>query len=291
MNYNLHSTSISFGGNGFRTTYSSTGRVTRSVGIPGTGLSYVTTSNSRSPSRSRTNNDAASIGRTAAGVGLFAGLTRPQTARTATQAVSVEPPAPVVDIDAVRERIQAIYRFADNPVNWKKILVSQEDFGIDHWDYFKQRAEDVLNGDLDTYFEIISDINPVDDLLQYGSEFECGTDDPRMMVVEFKVNSKAVLHDEATLPSTVYNDLLQDYVCGCAIRVARDILALLPLRHIIINAYDHENAILSVDFDRASLNTVDFERADASDTVERFQHRMSFSLSNGFAKVQALDTL
>lgn len=203
----------------------------------------------------------------------------------------VQPPAPTVDVEAVRERIQAIYRFADNPVNWKKILVSNEDFGIEHWEYFKQRAEDVLNGDLDTYFEIISDINPVDDLLQYGSEFECGTDDPRMMVVEFRVNSNAVLHDAVSLPSPTYNDLLQDYVCGCSIRVARDMLALLPLRHVVINAYDNEDVILSVDFDRTNLNALDFERADASDTVERFPHRMSFSLTSGFARVQALDTL
>ena len=62
VNFGLKSTSISLGGRGFRTTYSSTGRVTRSVGIPGTGLSYVTTetrgrnrqNNNRSNSRNTT---------------------------------------------------------------------------------------------------------------------------------------------------------------------------------------------------------------------------------------------
>lgn len=44
LNVSNKSTSISIGGKGFRKTYSSTGRTTTSVGIPGTGLSYSTTS-------------------------------------------------------------------------------------------------------------------------------------------------------------------------------------------------------------------------------------------------------
>lgn len=44
LNISNKSTSISIGGKGFRKTYSSTGRTTTSVGIPGTGISYVSTS-------------------------------------------------------------------------------------------------------------------------------------------------------------------------------------------------------------------------------------------------------
>ena len=169
--------------------------------------------------------------------------------------------------------------------------MSEANPGMENWDYFKTRAEDVLSGDLDTYFEVISDVNPVDDLLQYGSEFECGTDDPRMLVVEFQVNSDTVLHDAASLNAQTYNDLLQDYVCGCSIRVARDMLALLPLRHVIINAENRNQPILSVDFDREGLGRVDFEHADASDVVETFLHRMEFSLATGFSPVEPLDVL
>lgn len=44
LNVSNKSTSISIGGNGFRKTYSSTGRTTTTVSIPGTGLSYSTSS-------------------------------------------------------------------------------------------------------------------------------------------------------------------------------------------------------------------------------------------------------
>lgn len=42
VNFGKKSTSISVGGKGFRKTYSSSGRTTTSIGIPGTGLSYST---------------------------------------------------------------------------------------------------------------------------------------------------------------------------------------------------------------------------------------------------------
>lgn len=44
LNVGKKSSSVSFGGKGFRSTISTTGRRTRSVGIPGTGISYVSTS-------------------------------------------------------------------------------------------------------------------------------------------------------------------------------------------------------------------------------------------------------
>lgn len=40
VNFNKSSTSVTFGGKGFKKTVSSTGRVTNTVGIPGTGISY-----------------------------------------------------------------------------------------------------------------------------------------------------------------------------------------------------------------------------------------------------------
>lgn len=281
INYGLHSTSVSVGGKGFHTTYSSTGRVTRSVGIPGTGLSYVTTSSGRSQSAPRGKRMSGKLS-SPLPVNELQVATHQQPAFTNSQTNAV-------NVEKHREIIQQVYRCADTPVDWRKILISDSNPGIEQWDYFKARAEDVLNGNLDTYFEIISDINPVDDLLQYGSEFECGTDDPRMLTVEFQVNSDSVLRDALSLNRHTYYDLLQDYVCGCAIRVARDMFALLPLRHIIINALDHGVPILSVDFDRKRLDQIVFTEADASDTIQLFEHRMDFDLVSGFGRVQLLE--
>ena len=270
LNLNRKSTSLTIGGHGIHKTFSSTGRRTTSVGIPGTGLYYTNTTTSVSRARSRQ-----PAGRT---------YTQPSYA---VAAASAAPAVPVVDVAAIKDTIESIYRVADEPINWKKMLVSDnpED------SYFHNRAERVLEGDIDTYFEVINDVNPLNDLISYGSEFECGTDDPRMLAVHFHVNSKAVLGEARKLPRSQYYDLLQDYVCGCSIRIARDMFALLPIRHIVIDAWDTVGDILSVDFKRKEFDKFDFAHLDASDTVESFEHRMDFTLDGGFKKIEPIDDI
>ncbi|WP_298463901.1 DUF4236 domain-containing protein [uncultured Mitsuokella sp.] len=271
INFGKSSTSLSIGGKGFHRTYSSTGRVTDSIGIPGTGISYTTTHSSRNSRAAR------SVPASAA-----SSYARPAQATTQPQ-----PQAPAVNPAAIRAAIAAIYRTADTPVDWKKMLVTDDP----SCHYFKQHAEAVLNGDIDAYFTVINDLNPLDDLMQYGSGFECGTDDPRKLSIHFHVNSDSVLRQARSLPRETYNDLLQDYVCGCAIRIARDMFALLPIRSLIVDAWDHHDEILSVDFGRRPFLQLDFANLDPSDTIEQFEHRMDFEASNGFSAIVPIDDL
>jgi hypothetical protein len=199
---------------------------------------------------------------------------------------------PLHEIDqrsAVRASIEEIYEVADVAIDWRQILIEDYNSDIPNWDYLKSRADKVLNGDLETYFEIISDLNPVNDLLCFGSEFECGTEDPRMLHVHFCVNSAQVLKDIEHLTKTEYNELLQDYVCGCSIRVARDIFALLPFRRVIIDAENNGKDILSVEFKRAEMLDMDYSSIDASDFITKFTHRMRFTLQDGFKEITPID--
>lgn len=285
MNFGLHGPSISVGGKGFRTTFGSNGRVTRSIGIPGTGLSYVTTSGGRS--------------RQSSGGRATASRSVQQARRTAQTVPSQQPaqstPQPVVPnyqalYDTAYGQIREIYRLADREINWRQILISGPATDADDEEtvYYKSLAQDVINGDIETYLKLVSDLNPLDDLMEYGSEFECGTDDPRMIGVHFTVNSDQVLSAVRTLPGEQYNSLLQDYVCGCAIRIARDMFALLPVRHILVDASDGDNDILSVDFTRAEFLGLDFSALDPSDTVQNFEHRMEYSASRGLLPIETL---
>ena len=96
---------------------------------------------------------------------------------------------------------------------------------------------------------MIDQLNPFNDLHEYGSEFDFGTDDPRMMAVRFRVNCNSINNMDSLLPENEKNLFLQDYVCGSAIRVAQDLFALLPLRHIIVEALEKNKLIISVDFE------------------------------------------
>jgi hypothetical protein len=55
----------------------------------------------------------------------------------------------------------------------------------------------MINRDSDTYFEVIQEFAPLDDLVQFGSGFEFGTDDPNEIHVTFDVNAGNVIPEKA----------------------------------------------------------------------------------------------
>lgn len=101
------------------------------------------------------------------------------------------------------------------------------------------------------------------------------------------------------LPAGKFNELYQDYVCGCVLRIAREVFALLPLDSIIVTAvadvldtsigHVREQPILSVAFPRAGLERLNFDALDPSDSMKGFVHRMSFKKTTGFAPVTRID--
>jgi len=163
---------------------------------------------------------------------------------------------------------------------------------------------------MEDYYEVIEEANPFEDLLEYGSGFEFGTDDPELMEIEFQVKSESVVPKnsrsltktgkltEKPLTKTAYYDITQDYVCSCAIRLAREIFALLPVRTVIVHAddtvldtstgRDQTKTILSVRFCRDGFKDINFDRIDPSDFIETFEHRMRFKKTSGFEAVQRL---
>lgn len=57
LNINKNSASVSIGPKGLKQTYSTTGKKTTTVGIPGTGLSYSTTESIKKPNESKPSED------------------------------------------------------------------------------------------------------------------------------------------------------------------------------------------------------------------------------------------
>ena len=85
------------------------------------------------------------------------------------------------------------------------------------------------------------------------------------------------------MPKARFHEIYQDYVCGCVLRLAREMFALLPVDSVILTAtvdgidsstgHVAELPVLSVAATRAKIERLDFERLDPSDALENFQHR------------------
>lgn len=310
LNFGKTGMSISTGVPGFRSTYNfTTGKTTRSIGIPGTGISYVTTTggtrSQRSTTTPRTNSEQISYEPRYTREGESRMESPARTVPQQTYAAEPTPAMTVVPDDAFLmnttvpreitplERLKSIHYSADDMVDWTEILISDKPQAdcdnVAFWNYCHERAYQVLNGDIDTYLEVIRDVNPLNDLLDYGFDFECGTDHSNIMVVEFALKEDELLPHRNTMKQVEYNDLLLDYICSCALRVARDIFALLPVSFVIVHAVSDNDTILSVKFERRIFMKMKFKGADASDLLCKFKNNIIYNRESGFSPVQQIE--
>ncbi|WP_251550688.1 DUF4236 domain-containing protein [Neobacillus muris] len=343
MNVGKRGVGVSFGGPGLRYSIHSSGRKTTTVGIPGSGLSYSTTTGGKSyktPAYHRRNE--------------LARLQREQQKLQEMEYARLQ-----VDIYENRiEQIRSIHHECDEPIDWREILRREPPFQdnqdgpntkaarqqletyqpglldrlfnrdetklrqlqeavnaakvqdmelLNGWRHMHDIAERVLNRDIDAYYEVIQEMAPLDDLVEFGSGFEFGTDNPYEIHVSFDVNAETVIPkksqtltktgklSEKDLTKTAYYDLCQDYVCSCALRIARDMLALLPVTHVYVHAYEdrlnsatgHKEKviILTVKYDRLTLSRLNFIQLDPSEALANFPHKMKFKKTQGFEDI------
>ncbi|MDY5731190.1 MAG: DUF4236 domain-containing protein [Eubacteriales bacterium] len=304
LNFGKTGMSVSTGVPGFRKTYHTSGRVTTSVGIPGTGLYYVDTKNIKTQSSRRTPEShqetstyysepttyeprESSRSKYSAPVESNYGVPIPSNYELSTP---IEPEV-VEQLDT--NSLKSIHKTSDDSIDWTEVLVSpmvpDETYNQQMWAYYHNMAPKILAGDIDSYLQLIYEVNPLDDLLVYGSNYEFGTDDPKKIEVEYNININALSEAKQKLSNTEYNLLLQDYVCSVCIRIARDMFALLPIKNTIVHAVLDGKIIVSVDFDRQSLSKVKFGYIDPSDTIEQFKHNIDFNENSGFSTVSNLE--
>lgn len=190
-------------------------------------------------------------------------------------------------------------------------IAKQEDLeNYKSWEANRTLASGIISGNIDAYYNAIEENNPFEDLLDFGSGFEFGTDNPKYIEIEFQVKSDSVVPEksksltktgklsEKSMSKTMYYDITQDYVCSCSIRLARELFSLLPIDFVIVHATDtvlntatgeeEIDTILSIKFLRNKFSGINFDKIDASDFVETFEHNMCFKKTSGFKKVDRI---
>ena len=160
------------------------------------------------------------------------------------------------------EAIKRIYLYEDAPVDWTELIAgaTADDLLMDQTvhAYCAQMAPRILSGDVDAYLEVIERMRPVDDLALYSGDFEFGTDKPNYIEVEFVANPERVLRDG------VSDAMLEEFVSAVAVRVARDLFALLPVTKVLVHVEISGNTVLSVNFIRNQLCNINFRNNNAS---------------------------
>lgn len=314
LNVGKTGVSISAGIPGFRKTIHSSGRVTTTAGIPGSGLYYVDTDHigkkkkqqatqqeyatrtmvqqpvsvlpETLTKRSRTSIDSlTSIHNESANSNqIAAAQTASRSAYIAPTGSLLEPVeqiTPVVDEPAYQPSFRELFENCDLPINWIDVLANRkpvdERYDTDTWDYLHSKAIAVFEGNVEVMLQIIDEVSPFDDLSSYAEDFTVEMEEPSEIEIEFAVTKNVAPRDE-----------LQDAVCSIVIRTARDAFALLPVNHVVVHTMLDGDTIISAKLDRKTFASLEFEGKDPSDLLEAFDVNMKYSSLLGFRKVDRL---
>lgn len=318
LNLSKGGPSLSFGRSGLRQSINLKGQGRTTIGIPGTGVYYTKNTNVKklvkqgkekiaelSGKKKGKTEEAAALPAAAAAKG-----TKTTKAAAAKAAPAVNPELErnqqlVAEFEERIEAVKSVHKQSDGYIDWEVIKK-----GAGNNKELVPFAESVLAGNIDSYFKVIAEAGPFDDLLEFGSGFEVGTDDPSILEIEFKVMSSEVIPQnklslkangdlvEKPFTKSEYYELVQDYVASTILRVARDSFALLPIQKVLIHAVDSqlntatgnedEITIVSVMIKRDALMTINFERIDPSDCLAGFEINEKFRKTAGFAPVDRI---
>lgn len=303
LNFGKTGMSMTVGSGPLKKTFNTNGNVTTTVGLPGTGI-YWTETERRGARNNRTSAARQDRERIQAPQSDYqapdavndyfsqssmfededSALLAEFYIPAPVAAPSYSDSSPVLSADQARPRgttsiernclsaddIKRPYMYSDAPVDWTELIsgTSADELfmNLDTHRYCMQMASRILSGDVDAYLEVIERMRPVDDLALYSGDFEFGTDSPTYIEVEFCAYPERVLQNGSS------DILLEEFISAVAVRVARDLMALLPVSKVLTHIEIDGNTVLSVKFARGELELKNFRSNSAEDIVRAFPH-------------------
>lgn len=150
-----------------------------------------------------------------------------------------------------------LWKTSDETVEWTVVLTHEHPTdGLTsqaQWDYLRQHAEGVLNGDVREYAAVLEHMNPLGDLTIFASGIQIRACSADRLEVSFQC-----------MPSTSgeSEQKRQRYVCGMCLRIARDLMALLPVTEVGVEALRMSETEMKVTYTREKLRKRNFSFTD-----------------------------
>ena len=160
-----------------------------------------------------------------------------------------------------------LWKTADETVDWTDALVNAQcPDGMTSpqlWAFFHEHGQNVLAGDTEAYLQVMDRADPLGDLQPFARSIEATADSSDLLSATFQV-----------LPSYLEGteEAKERYLCGMSLRIARDLLALLPVSAVQVKSMQEDELLLSVTFPRSELQKVHFSFIDPVAFVHRLQH-------------------
>lgn len=175
------------------------------------------------------------------------------------------------------------------------------------WAYEQRLAGLVESGDANIYQEVLAYFEPLSDVEELGTRIQI-TRTGGYLDVDLSVQSADIVPDfdlkllasgklsRKAMTASRYNEIYQDYVCSTMLRVARELFAYLPDETMRISAFVQMlngatghlemTPIVSALIPRRTLDQLNLQQIDPSDSFRNFSHRMQFQKTKGFGAVE-----
>lgn len=174
---------------------------------------------------------------------------------SSSAAVPPEASAPLPSFDQ-------IWKTADESIDWTDILSGRNTMEIDpgspRWKFLRTHAENVLKGSLADYAAVLQEVRPLDDMKKYAHHIRVRALSPDEIAVSYEA-----FEDDAADNAIAY----EHYLCGIALRCARDIFAVLPVTSVQVKASSGGKQQLLVRFKRSDMQKTLFNFIDPVDFV------------------------
>lgn len=192
-----------------------------------------------------------------------------------------------------------------------KSSISKWEKDIADWTESVAIAKSLLDGKAEAKIEAIETIQPFSEISNLGSSLSISVYDNGILEATINVHGNEIVPSETKsllksgkisvkrMPKGKFNEIYQDYVCSCVLRVGNELFAAIPDNLVIVTAVDEllnsktghlENApVLSVALSRSTMERLNLEAIDPSDSMDNFKHNMSFKKTKGFERVERID--
>lgn len=163
------------------------------------------------------------------------------------------------------------------------------------WEKLRKLAQRILIGEHKAYTQALLDLNPFAELSYLGSSINLTVHNSRFVECSLKVNGKQAIPSEtksltateklSTKPMSKarFHEVYTEYICSCVLRVALEVIALLPTDDLIVTAIADvteqqsgrsiEKPVLSILISRIHVEATNFNDLNVYDAIEALTHR------------------
>nr|VFJ92145.1 MAG: hypothetical protein BECKLFY1418A_GA0070994_10218 [Candidatus Kentron sp. LFY] len=179
------------------------------------------------------------------------------------------------------------------------------------WEKSVGIARSILIGEGKAKIEAIDSLDPFSEISNFGSSLVISVGENNIVEATINVHGEEIVPSEVKsllksgrlsvkkMPKGKFNEIFQDYVCSCVLRVSNELFSAIPDELVVVTAVDEllntktghleEAPILSACISRRTLDSLNLDTIDPSDSMDNFVHNMSFKKTKGFEAVPRVE--